>query len=127
MIAWSAWALLQALADDYNKAGASPCATEVNPADSDSLTSREAHMGLSMGSCEASAAARLVNEEQGKGLLSNGGAEVRGPPFARRVESEDRVGLVASRESSQWNSFLKRKAYRGHGHYPEVEKRSAPK
>ena len=80
-------ALLQVLADDYNKAGASPCATEPKPADKDSLTSRKVYnMGFSLGSCEASAAARLVNEEHGKGLLSNGGAEVRGPPFVRRVE-----------------------------------------
>ena len=86
MIAWSAGALLQVWADDYNKAGASPCATEPKPADKDSLTSRKAYMHFSLGSCEASAAACLVNEEQDKGLLSNGGAEVRGPPFVRRVK-----------------------------------------
>ena len=86
MIAWSAGALLQVLANDSNKAGPSPLSTEPNPADKDSLTSCEAYMHFSLDSCEASAAARLVNEEQDKGLLSNGGAEVRGPPFVRRVE-----------------------------------------
>ena len=86
MTAWSAGALLQVWANDSNKAGPSPSSTEPNPADKDSLAPREAYMGSSLGSCEASAAARLVNEEHGKGLLSNGGAEVRSPPFVRRVK-----------------------------------------
>ena len=105
MIAWSAWALLQVLADDYNKAGPSPSATEPKPADKDFLTPRDAHnMGFSLGSCEASAAARLVNEEQDKELLSNGGAEVRGlhrHPFVRRVGPEQGLG-----QSSQGNALM---------------------
>ena len=97
------------LADDYNKAGASPSATEPKPADNDSLTSREAHMGFSLDSCEASAAARLVNEEHGKGLFSNGLPEVRGlhrHPFARRVGPEDRVGAGCLKGMPLWSSFL---------------------
>ena len=67
-------------------------------------------MGFSLDSCEASAAARLVNEEHGKGLISNGLPEVRGlhrHPFARRVGPEDRVGLVVSREYPYGIPFLK--------------------
>ena len=96
MIAWSAGALLQVLADDYNKAGPSPSSTEPKPADNkDSLSPREAHMDFNLGSCEASAAARLEHEEHDKGLLSNGVPEVRGlhrHPFVRRVEPEQGLG-----------------------------------
>ena len=96
MIAWSAGALLQVLADDYNKAGPSPSSTEPKPADNmDSLSPREAHMDFNLGSCEASAAARLEHEEHDKGLLSNGVPEVRGlhrHPFVRRVGPEEWLG-----------------------------------
>ena len=70
--------MLQVWPDDSNKAGESPSATEPNPANKDSFPPRKAHMGFSLDSCEASAAARLVNEEQVKELLSKGCAEVRG-------------------------------------------------
>ena len=96
MIAWSAGALLQVLADDYNEAGPSPSSTEPKPADNkDSLSPREAHMDFNLGSCEASAAARLEHEEHDKGLLSNGVPEVRGLhriPFVRRVGPEQGLG-----------------------------------
>ena len=95
MIAWSAGALLQVLADDYNKAGPSPSSMEPKPADKNFLSPREAHMDFNLGSCEASAAARLEHEEHDKGLLSNGVPEVRGlhrHPFVRRVGPEKWLG-----------------------------------
>ena len=108
MIAWSAGALLQVLADDYNKAGPSPSSTEPKPADNkDSLSPREAHMDFNLGSCEASAAARLEHEEHDKGLLLNGVSEVRGLrhiPSVRSVGSEQ--GLVQSPQGNAPMDFL---------------------
>ena len=107
MIAWSVGALLQVLADDYNKAGPSPSSTEPKPADKDSLSPREAHMDFNLGSCEASAAARLEHEEHDKGLLLNGVSEVRGLrhiPSVRSVGSEQ--GLVQSPQGNAPMDFL---------------------
>ena len=100
--------MLQVWPDDSNKAGPSPSATEPNPADKDSLTSREAYMHFSLDSCEASAAARLVNEEHGKGLLSNGVAEVRGlhrHPFLLG-EKDQKIGLGWSPQGNAPMEFL---------------------
>ena len=75
--------------------GPSPSATELKPADKDFLSPCEAHMDFNLGSCEASAAARLEHEEHDKGLLSNGVAEVRGlhrHPFVRRIRPEEWLG-----------------------------------
>ena len=48
------------------------------------------------------------------------------PPFCSARRTRTGPGPGATRESpNRLPSFLKRAAYRGHGHYPEVEKRRA--
>ena len=66
-------------------------------------------MDFNLGSCEASAAARLEHEEHDKGLLSNGLPEVRGlgrHPFVRRVEPEQGLGQVPQGNSPYGLSSL---------------------